>query len=74
MKYIETEAQRAAAAPADRADRAAKRTAWQALQKHTPKLAASVPEIAKRFGISGVSCAGNTWGDVDAEDVEWCNG
>lgn len=52
-------------------DRAAKRAAWNALQKHTPELVPLVRQFAGRFGIAGVSCAGNTWGDVDAEDVEW---
>lgn len=67
MKYIETEAQRAAAAPADRADRAAKRQAWEALKRECPEFIDDVHEIAGRFGIAGVTvqAGGETvaWGD-----------
>lgn len=51
-----------------------KRKAWNALKRNCPEFEQTVREIAGRFGISGVACAGAVWGDVDAEDVEWCDG
>lgn len=72
MRSIEVEAKRKLAAPRAKADRTAKRAAWDALQAHCPEFIPDVRRMAELFGIVGVSVeAGGevvAWGDTEAHD------